>query len=815
MGTGYLGTNYTQDQINTVPLLADAVSQVLNANFGSESGPSMGRILSVNQAKNLINSGMTNPVSFVESQLPKQVENYVLSQTYGQGQAQVPLSSIESATEYLTSNGVSADQINAQIKTGETNAQDYVSQQNTINQESGGGGGGFFGSLIDALSNPKVVLELAAAYAIPGAAEALAPSIAAALSVSTATATAIAAGSLSAATQVAAGVPVENAIKNAAVNTIVSTGANEAATAMTSTGNNPAAVNALTSAAAGAAKTIAAGGSASQALQNAAAGGAASAAGTVTQNLGGSATLGNTIAGAVGGAAQSGGNTLSALTGAASGLGQNVIPPNSVAVTLKDGTTGYLTNTGVVYNQDGSINQGASVNKTVTNAAGTQVASNNINISGFTLSDVNTPAQLASAGITLPSGYSLGNSDSSNSVLVNLPSGQTAWLVQTDPNATQLPPASVSLETPANPVGVGVNLSDLDTKSQQGLSALLNPGSGGGGSTPSANFSFLGTVNGSGIFESNGKQFALLTVNGSPALQDATGTVYYLTPDVQTQLTQIQTQATQQAELNNDPLPSITSKVVSSAPPANITTKTSSDTSGSTTGGGGGGGDTISSGGSVTNLNIGGTSGTGSTTGSSTLGNALGTNLNNTSITGTGTTTSSGTGTTTGTGTTATTGTTTGTGTSTGTVTGQGTGTSQGTGGIGTGTGGGTGSGKGTGTGTGTGTGVGSGTGQGKGSGQGTEEGTGAGGGSIGAYDPNLYIYGNVVKALGAGLGSLPSAQSISGQTQGLGGGAAGDVSVESQSPQKNVWNSQSLRLQPGAEASDKDYGNLYTALGI
>jgi len=58
--------------------------------------------------------------------------------------------------------------------------------------------------------------------------------------------------------------------------------------------------------------------------------------------------------------------------------------------------------------------------------------------------------------------------------------------------------------------------------------------------------------------------------------------------------------------------------------------------------------------------------------------------------------------------------------------------------------------------------------------------------------------------------------QPITGQTQGLGGGAAGGVSVESDQPQKAVWNVQSLKLQPGAQEEEtKDYGNLSTALGI
>ena len=232
MATGYLGTNYTQDQINSVPFLMDTALSMINAENGGYLG--------IKKAGMIINSGMTNPVSFVESQLPQQVENYVLAKIYGQGQEQAPLSAIESASKYLTSNGVSVDSINSAINTGNTAAQDYATKANLQYQETlkeTGGSGGFFNSLTDALSNPVTLLEIAAAASIPGAAEALAPSIAAGLGVSTATATAIAAGTLSAATQVAAGVPVQTAIQNAAVGSIVSTGTNEAANAIIS--NNP------------------------------------------------------------------------------------------------------------------------------------------------------------------------------------------------------------------------------------------------------------------------------------------------------------------------------------------------------------------------------------------------------------------------------------------------------------------------------------------------------------------------------------------------------------------------------------------------
>jgi len=219
-------------------------------------------------------------------------------------------------------------------------------------------GGGFLNQV---LNNPDVVVAIAAAAAIPGMAEALGPSIASALNVSTALGNTIAGATLQAGVQVAAGVPVDTAIKNAAISTVVSTGANDAATSLISQGNNPAAVNSITSGVAGAVQTAANGGNVSQILENAGAGAAASLSGTIAQNVGVSPTMSNVVGGTVGGALQAGGGAMGAAIGAITGLEKGVIPPNSVAVTLPDGSTGYMTNTGVVYNKDGTINQGSSV----------------------------------------------------------------------------------------------------------------------------------------------------------------------------------------------------------------------------------------------------------------------------------------------------------------------------------------------------------------------------------------------------------------------------------------------------------------------
>ena len=318
-----------------------------------------------------LQNAMQDPIAFSENQL------LTASQNNNQDQ-------INANLQFLNQQGLSGNQI-----------QTDVQNLNTQYQQNAASSGGFLNQI---LSNPTAIAEIAAAAAIPGMAETLAPSIASALGVSSATATAIATGTLSAATQVAAGVPVDKAIQNAAISTVVSTGANDAATSLISQGNNPAAVNAITSGVAGAVQTAANGGNVSQILENAGAGAAASISGTVARNVGASPTVSNVVGGTVGGALQAGGGAMGAAIGAITGLEKGVIPPNSVAVTLPDGSTGYMTNTGVVYNKDGTINQGSSVIPT----PGAPVTGSTTQTAGFTPINVIQDTQVASTEGTPP-----------------------------------------------------------------------------------------------------------------------------------------------------------------------------------------------------------------------------------------------------------------------------------------------------------------------------------------------------------------------------------------------------------------------------
>ena len=826
---GYLNTT-----IDAIPGLRDVINAGGKNMFGQ------------------LQNAMDNPIQYSELNLFNSLVNGDQSGTSANAQ-------------FLTNQGKDVQSIQTDLN--------VLNQQIAAGESNGFAGviGGAAGQVLETiLSSPTAMAGIIATAFVPQIAGEIAPTIASALSLNMSVtadaliAKGVATALLSAGVQMAEGVPQDQAIKNAAINSLITTGSNEVALKINELQNtvSPAVINALTSGGGGAVLTLANGGTAQQAMTNAVAGAAASTAGTVAQNAGLNPTTSNVIAGATGGALTAGGGPVGAVTGALSGYMQGVLPAGTIPVTLQDGSTGYITNQGVVYNKDGTINQESSVNRTITNAPGTQVASL---AGGYTLSNVNTPEQLASAGIALPQGYSLASNNDPNAVLVNLSGGQSAWVTQTDPNAPSLPPAAAKLAEPMTS-GIGINLADLDSKSLQGLTAVIDLGKGGGGAQgSSADFNFIGTVNGTPIFSSNGVQFALVTVNGSPSLQDQNGTTYYLSPGVETQLNQLQTLTNQSVTSNSDMLPSINSKSISE-PTKTETTTTTETTPGATSGGG------ETSGGSTTGGNAGETNTTGSnaypvvtpaTTPTPTTGGGT------TPTTGGGTTGTTG-GTTGTTGTTTNTGVTGGTpggGTQGGTTGGATGGSSGGSGAVGgtsltgtpgggatslvgtpgggattvvltpgggggsgtTGTGitggtGGTGNG-GTGTGTSTGGGGGVGTGGGGGgSGGGTGGGTGGGGGidggtlpPVSSFDPNLYIYGNVPKNLGTTLPVLPinAPQPLTGQTQGLGGGAAGGVSVESDKPQQAVWNISSLKLDPKAEGEEKDYGNLSTALGI
>jgi hypothetical protein len=904
------GTQVTWSSLSSTPGMYDYVKS--NSNQADENGNPLPNAQSPAQ---VLATAVQNPNSIVENYLQNQLTGLVVGASLGylkQAGQDDATTNYKNAIAYLGKNGVSVNDIQTLTNNAITEGENRAASQNANS-----------GNIVSKILNsPTAVVGIVASALVPTMAGEIAPTIASALSLNMSVtadaliAKGVATALLSAGVQMAEGVPQDQAIKNAAINSLITTGSNEVALKINELQNtvSPAVINALTSGGGGAVLTLANGGTAQQAMTNAVAGAAASTAGTVAQNVGLNPTTSNVIAGATGGALTAGGGPVGAVTGALSGYMQGVLPAGTIPVTLQDGSTGYITNQGVVYNKDGTINQESSVNRTITNAPGTQVASL---AGGYTLSNVNTPEQLASAGIALPQGYSLASNNDPNAVLVNLSGGQSAWVTQTDPNAPSLPPAAAKLTEPMTS-GIGINLADLDSKSLQGLTALIDLGKGGGGAQgSSADFNFIGTVNGTPIFSSNGVQFALVTVNGSPSLQDQNGTNYYLSPGVETQLNQLQTLTNQSVTSNSDMLPSINSKSISE-PTKTETTTTTETTPGATSGGG------ETSGGSTTGGNAGEINTTGSTAypvvtlGGKDLGlnksiidlinqflptqtetipsvsieapsPSSQTSAPPTGTTGGGTTGTTGGGTTGTTGgTTGTTGTTTNTGITGGTpgggtqggTTGGATGGSSGGGGgavgggggggggavggtsltgtpgggatslVGTpgggattvvltpgggggsgttGTGitggtGGTGSG-GTGTGTSTGGGGGVGTGGGGGgSGGGTGGGTGGGGGidggtlpPVSSFDPNLYIYGNVPKNLGTTLPVLPinARQPLTGQTQGLGGGAAGGVSVESDKPQQAVWNISSLKLDPKAEGEEKDYGNLSTALGI
>ena len=462
---GYLNTT-----IDAIPGLRDVINAGGRNMFGQ------------------LQNAMDNPIQYSELNLFNSLVNGDQSGTSANAQ-------------FLTNQGKDVQSIQTDLN--------VLNQQIAAGESNGFAGviGGAAGQVLETiLSSPTAMAGIIATAFVPQIAGEIAPTIASALSLNMSVtadaliAKGVATALLSAGVQMAEGVPQDQAIKNAAINSLITTGSNEVALKINELQNtvSPAVINALTSGGGGAVLTLANGGTAQQAMTNAVAGAAASTAGTVAQNAGLNPTTSNVIAGATGGALTAGGGPVGAVTGALSGYMQGVLPAGTIPVTLQDGSTGYITNQGVVYNKDGTINQESSVNRTITNAPGTQVASL---AGGYTLSNVNTPEQLASAGIALPQGYSLASNNDPNAVLVNLSGGQSAWVTQTDPNAPSLPPAAAKLAEPMTS-GIGINLADLDSKSLQGLTAVIDLGKGGGGAQgSSADFNFIGTVNGTPILK--------------------------------------------------------------------------------------------------------------------------------------------------------------------------------------------------------------------------------------------------------------------------------------------------------------------------
>jgi hypothetical protein len=711
---GYLGTQYTQDQINAVPFLANAVQHALISGPTPGSGTSYmyGDLGGSARAQSLINSAMADPNAYVENQLQTQVS------FYAQGLPGTSITDIQNAEQYLANNGVSASTITSDVNAG------IQSAENTIASQSSGG---FLGQL---LSNPTALADIAAAFAIPGMAAEIAPSLATALGVSTTTATAVASAIGSTALQVSQGVPVDTAVQNAAINSVVQTGSTEAAQALISNGNNPALTNAITSGVAGAVKTAAEGGNSSQILENAGAGAAASTAGTVAQSVGASPTVSNVIAGTVGGATQAGGNVGTALAGAAGGAGQSVIPSGSVPYITGAGNSGlFLAPNGYVYNSDGTVNQTATqsnlslqsntqanaqdlinavqsqVGNLVT-APGTQVASN-------APVGVGTPAEIAQA------------QDAVNKIYA---------AAGVDPNGPDAVPNAYS--TIVNEVLAYMNAGG-DPTNAAAVNAYLNS-----------------------IAEVETEPSPVSNLPSNPTVSN---------PTVAPTTTPSTTPATPVSET-----PVSTTTTSDTTPTSETSSTTSSETTPE---------EPVTSPAQITSLPpvISG--------GTANVSNVLGTNINSLPISGVGSK-------------------------------GVGNGISNAPSTSGT-AGGGFGSESGTESGTGTTSGKGAGS-TGEGDGGGGPGGTGVAEEPISVYDPNLYIYGSAPKGLNTALTPIPSLLSavpktISGQTQGVGGGGAGgEVSVESSQPQKAVWNVQSLKLQPGAEEEEaKDFGNLSTALGI
>jgi len=393
-------------------------------------------------------------------------------------------------------------------------------------------------SVKTALQNP--IVQVALAYYAPGFGE----MIAADLGVSQAVGTAIAKVGI----QTASGVPLETAILNAGVDAGVSAGVKdispEVRKAFT---DNPGLADAVTSAGASAVSTAAKGGSGDDTLKAAVAGAAGSSVTTAT---------GDKVLGA-------------AATGYATGGVQG-------AATAASGALGT---------------EAAAADKAKTTTPGVKVAGP-LDITGFTL----TAGQDAYLKSPLPAGYALASTqqaDAGKAVNVELPSGQSAWVIQTSPDAKPLPAAAVEVKQVANFPQVGIDFSTTDQNVASNLSAILkvNQGSqgqalGGTGSYGLTNVpvSFVGRYGDQSVFEtSGGDRFSLINVGDRTGVQDKFGNVVWVDPKVSAELSNVATVATEMAKTTDKPIPTTPTT-------EQIYQESASDV---TAGGGGGGTDSV------------------------------------------------------------------------------------------------------------------------------------------------------------------------------------------------------------------------------
>ena len=285
---------YTQEQIDSVPGIR------FWTNVGLRNGDSQYLV-------NLrIDRALADPVAFVKDDLKNSA---VQASYYGPENLNAQLKFLQDK--------LPPQELQAVVNDAGNYAQKWfegVRQEAIAFEKAGGGGGGGF-ELFGPNSIVGNLAPIAAAIALPGVGEALAPALVSA-GVPAAIAPAVGAGLASAAVQVAQGVPIETAIQNAAISSVVQTGATDVGQEMVKAGSNAAVANAVSSVGGSIVSTAAKGGSMDDISKNAV--GALVGSGVI------SASDGDRALGLAAGTLAAGGNIQQAATAYGAQIGREI-----------------------------------------------------------------------------------------------------------------------------------------------------------------------------------------------------------------------------------------------------------------------------------------------------------------------------------------------------------------------------------------------------------------------------------------------------------------------------------------------------------
>ena len=248
---GILGTQYTKEQVDAIPGLANALKGAIDTGTYANQSPAQ-------SARRFLDYAMKNPVAWVSNDL----QNSIYSGYYNNNDYTLTKSQID----YLKKSNVPQSQITSIYDTALASANKEIGDRESSKS-----------------FNPLVLIGgLALSFFLPGVGAAITESLVGAGVMSAGlTADAVGIAIANTAANMAQGQTFEDALKNSVINTAVSTGSIPFAKEVNSLISNPAVTDAIVSAAGSAVKTAATGGTEQDVINNmtgALAGSAASSA---------------------------------------------------------------------------------------------------------------------------------------------------------------------------------------------------------------------------------------------------------------------------------------------------------------------------------------------------------------------------------------------------------------------------------------------------------------------------------------------------------------------------------------------------------